>query len=189
MKNMAVCVALIALCVLIVSSATATEQTPGQPELDWLYAVRIGVLKHDFGYLLSRHNKEPGVDVNAEIVFDRPSFSFLSGNIRPNLGASVNNEGYTSKLYAGLLWELEMKCGLFLNTGLGAAVHNGRLDTNNEHRIATGSRFLFRVPVEVGYSLSEHHQISIMADHVCNAFLAHPNQGFDDLGLRYTYRF
>jgi lipid A 3-O-deacylase len=189
MKNLVVSAAFIVLCALVTPSASATEPPPDQHESSWLYAVRAGVLKHDVNRLFSGTNKEPGFDFNGEIIFDRPRFSLLSGNIRPDLGASVNDQGYTSKLYTGLLWEFETESGMFVNTGSGVAVHNGRQETKEPNEISHGSRFLLRIPLEVGYSLNEHYQISIMFDHVCNCSLGHPNEGFDDLGLRFTYRF
>jgi hypothetical protein len=189
MKNIVVSAAFIVLCTLVTPSASATEPLPDQPESSWLYAVRAGVLKHDVNRLVSGTNKEPGFDFNGEIIFNHPRFSFLSGNIRPDLGASVNDQGYTSKLYTGLVWEWETESGMFVNTGSGVAVHNGRQETKEPNEISHGSRFLYRIPLEVGYSLSDHYQISIMFDHVCNCSLGNPNEGFDDLGLRFTYRF
>jgi hypothetical protein len=155
----------------------------------WLHAIRAGVLKHDVDDLWSGTRKEGGVDLNAEIIFSRPSFSSLSRNLRPNIGASINTQGDTSKIYGGILWELAAKSGVFLNLGIGAAVHNGELDTRQEDKKSLGSRVLFRIPIEIGYSLSEHHQISILFDHVSNGFLVDPNEGLDTLGLRYGYRF
>ena len=171
------------------TQANETRQAPDKIALGWLHTIRVGVLAHDVNNLWSGTRKESGVDLNAEIIFSRPSFSLLSGDIRPNLGASINTQGDTSKLYGGILWELEMKSGIFLNLGIGAAVHNGELDTSREDKKSLGSRVLLRIPIEIGYSLSEHHQISILFDHVSNAFLVDPNEGLDTLGLRYGYRF
>ena len=147
------------------------------------------MLAHDVDDLWSGTRKEGGVDLNIEIIFNSPSFSLMSGNVRPNLGLSINTQGDTSKLYGGILWELETKSGIFLDLGVGVAVHDGKLDTNQEDKKSLGSRVLFRFPIEIGCSIAKHHQISILFDHISNAFLVHPNEGLDTLGLRYGYRF
>ena len=127
--------------------------------------------------------------INAEIIFGHPGFSLLSGNINPNFGLSVNTQGDTSSLYGGILWEWETQSGVFFDLGLGAAVHNGELETDDEDKKSLGSRVLFRIPIELGYSITTHHRISILFVHMSNANLADPNQGLDELGVRYGYRF
>jgi len=184
-----VLVVFVILFTAVTTSATEPEPMSTKNGASWLHAIRAGVLKHDVDDLWSGTRKEGGVDLNAEIIFSRPSFSLLSGNVSPNIGASINTQGDTSKIYGGILWELAMKSGIFLNLGIGAAVHNGDLDTSQEDKKSLGSRVLLRIPIEIGYSLSEHHQISILFDHVSNAFLVDPNEGLDTLGLRYGYRF
>ncbi|MCG6910103.1 MAG: acyloxyacyl hydrolase [Deltaproteobacteria bacterium] len=69
------------------------------------------------------------------------------------------------------------------------ALHDGELETNGEDKKALGSRLLFRIPVELGLFITDHHGLSIMLDHVSNAYLASPNEGLDTIGFRYTYRF
>lgn len=189
MKYIMITAVLIMLCTVFATTVTCGEPTMAGNESGWLNEIRAGVLAHDVGGLWSGTRREGGVDFNAEIIFSRPSFSFLKGTIAPNFGLSVNSRGDTSKLYGGFLWELETKSGLFLDLGLGAAVHNGDLETSDEDKKQLGSRILFRIAIEIGYSLSEHHRISILFDHVSNANLANPNEGMDTLGLRYGYRF
>ena len=189
MKHALVLVVFVMLFTAVTTSATEPEPMPSKNGAGWLHGIRAGALAHDVDDLWSGTRKEGGVDLNAEIIFNRPSVSLLSGNVSPNLGASINTQGDTSKIYGGILWELAMKSGIFLNLGIGAAVHNGELDTSREDKKSLGSRVLLRIPIEIGYSLSEHHQISILFDHVSNAFLVDPNEGLDTLGLRYGYRF
>ncbi len=109
--------------------------------------------------------------------------------MRPNFGLSVNTNGDASKIYGGLLWEFEMTCGLFLNLGIGAAIHDGKLDTIRGDKRELGSRVLFRIPIEIGYTLHDCHRVSIAFDHVSNANLAHHNAGLNSLGLLYGYLF
>jgi len=180
---------LVMLFIGMAMPASADEPMAEKNEVDYLHVIRAGVLAHDVDDLWSGTRKEGGVDLNIEIIFNSPSFSLMSGNVRPNLGLSINTQGDTSKLYGGILWELETKSGIFLDLGIGVAVHDGKLDTNQEDKKSLGSRVLFRFPIEIGYSIAKHHQISILFDHISNAFLVHPNEGLDTLGLRYGYRF
>jgi hypothetical protein len=139
--------------------------------------------------LWSNSRKEGGVDFNAEIIFSHPGLSLPLGIVLSNFGLSVNDRGGMSKLYAGLLWEVEVIFDMFMNFGIGVAVHDSELEISEEDKKALGARVLFRIPIEVGYALTKHHQVSIAFDHVSNAYLAHPNDGLDTLGLRYSYRF
>ena len=175
---------------LVISSASpaiyAEEQSASQRH-KWLYEIRAGILAHDVP-LWSRTRQEGGVDFNAEFIFGFPKFELLSGIVYSNLGFSLNSQGDTSKIYSGLLWEYMWDTGLFLNLGLGLAAHDGKLDPDDDKK-ALGSRILFRIPIEFGLLFTEHQGLSIMFDHVSNAYLVDPNEGLDTIGLRYTYRF
>jgi hypothetical protein len=173
----------------VATRAGETRKAQDKIVSGWLHAIRVGVLAHDVDNIWSGTRKESGVDLNIEIIFSRPSFSLFSGDIRPNLGTSINTQGDTSKVYSGILWELETNSGVFLNLGIGAAIHDGKKDTDREDKKSLGSRVLFRVPIEIGYKLDEHHHFSLLFDHVSNGFLTDPNEGLDTLGLRYGYQF
>jgi hypothetical protein len=152
--------------------------------------VRAGLLAHDVDHLWSGFRRESGVDFNAEIVFYRPGVEILWGRLRPNLGISINDGGDTSKAYAGALWELEWSNGLFFAAGLGAAIHDGRIDSENrKDRKELGSRVLFRTVFDLGYEFLPHHRLMATFAHVSNASLGDPNQGLDTVGGRYGYRF
>ena len=153
-----------------------------------LHDIRLGVLAHDVDNLWSGHRREEGVDFNVEVVFNRPLLEVLSGIVRPNLGISINDQGDTSKVYGGIYWEVTGR-SLFFGLGLGAAWHNGELETRDPAKKSLGSRILFRIPLEFGLTLYGPHRISIMFDHVSNGYLASPNEGLDTLGLRYSYLF
>ena len=153
-----------------------------------LHSIRLGVLAHDVDNLWSGRRKEGGVDSNAEVVFNMPLLEVFSGIVRPNLGASINNQGDTSKVYGGILWEVTGKT-FFFGLGLGAAWHDGELETRNPAKKSLGSRILFRIPLEFGLTVYGPHRMSIMFDHVSNGYLASPNEGLDTLGLRYSYLF
>ena len=175
------------LVILSTSQAICAEQNPVRQNHNWLYGIRTGILIHDVPFW-SRSRQEEGVDFNAEVIFGFPRFELLSGMVLSNLGFSLNSRGDTSKIYGGLLWEYIWESGLFLNLGLGLAAHDGKLE-NSDDKKELGSRILFRIPIEIGLLCTRHQGVSIMFDHVSNAYLADPNEGLDTIGLRYTYRF
>lgn len=150
--------------------------------------IRGGVLAHDVPGLWSGFRLERGVDINAEVLFGG-GLPFLGGTIRPAIGGSVNTQGYTSKGYIDARWEIEGPSRIFFGTGLGAAVHDGVLDTREPDRKALGARVLFHIPIEVGLRLDERQSISIYFEHTSNAFLAKDNEGMDNIGVRYGFRF
>jgi lipid A 3-O-deacylase len=154
-----------------------------------LYGIRIGLLAHDVGGLWGQTRAEAGVDVNAEIVFNQPSLKLWQGVILPNIGVSINSQHDTSKAYGGLLWEFIFDNGFFVNSGGGLAVHNGHLESDDPNKKQLGSRVLFRVPIEFGFTIQERHRISILFDHMSNAYLANPNEGMDTIGVRYGFQF
>jgi lipid A 3-O-deacylase len=177
----------IILLTLFAPQTACSEDRTGRQNHKWLYEIRTGILAHDVP-IWSLSREEGGVDFNAEFIFAYPDYSLISGILRTNLGFSLNSRGDTSKIYSGLLWEYIWNSVIFMDLGLGLAVHDGKLD-NNDDRKELGSRILFRIPIEIGFLFAGHHGISIMFDHVSNAYLADPNEGLDTLGLRYSYRF
>lgn len=176
------------LVILFVSHALCSEQRPKDQKQSWLSDFRVGILAHDVP-IWSLSREEGGVDVNTEFIFIWPDYSLSAGIVRSNLGISINSQGDTSKIYSGFLWEYIWQSGLFFNLGLGLAVHDGELETNEDDKKELGSRILFRIPIEIGLLFTEHHGLSIMFDHVSNAYLAEPNDGLDTIGIRYIYRF
>ena len=154
-----------------------------------VHELRFGALAHDVDGLWSGSRREEGVDLNFEMVFAQPSAKLPVGVLRPNLGVSANPSGDTSKLYGGVLWQIDFDSGVFFDLGLGVAAHNGETDSIKPGHKRLGSRLQFRIPIELGYTPDGHNRFSIMFDHISNANLADPNEGLDTLGLRYGYTF
>lgn len=173
---------------LVVVLPVCGEDGPKEQYQKWLSEIRVGILAHDVP-IWSLSRKEDGVDFNAEFIFRWPNYFVLSGIVHSNLGVTLNNQGDTSKIYSGFLWEYIWQSGIFIDLGLGLAAHNGELETSDDDKKELGSRILFRIPVEIGLLFAKHHGVSIMFDHVSNAYLADPNEGLDTIGLRYAYRF
>ncbi|MBC7952648.1 MAG: acyloxyacyl hydrolase [Rhodospirillaceae bacterium] len=152
-----------------------------------LSEIRLGVFDHDIGFL--GHDKEGGADINAEALFDSPDFLKAIWAPRPHMGASVNTQGDTSQLYAGLTWTYEPIQKVFMDFSFGGSVHNGELNTREMDRKSLGSRVLFRESLSLGYRIDDHHSVSIAFDHESNANLASHNAGLNNLGIRWGYRF
>lgn len=149
--------------------------------------LRLGLLAHDVGLFGGEH--ERGMDVNGEVLFDSPALLAPIWAPRPHLGISVNSVGHTSQLYAGLTWDWQPAGPLFVEFSLGGAVHDGKLDTHRQDRISLGSRVLFRESLALGVRLGERHSLSVFLSHISNANLAEHNEGMDNFGVRWGYRF
>lgn len=152
--------------------------------------VKLSLLAHDV-HIFSSSRKEDGVDVNGEILFNLPSYAFLSwiGNPRFHLGGSINSEGDTDQGYFGLTWDYHSDMGVFIEGSFGGAFHDGKLDSYSDDRKSLGARVLFRISGSLGYQFDDHHSLAVMIDHISNAGLASPNDGMDNVGVRYGFRF
>ena len=150
-------------------------------------AVRGGVLYHDAPIIAE--NVEDGVDVNLEVRFRSPSVLADIGAPEPVVGGTLNSEGDTSRVYAGLAWTADLSGEVFLSGVLGGAVHDGELDPVEPDRKALGSRVLFHLALELGIRLDAHNDVAIYFDHMSNAYLADENEGLDTIGIRYGYSF
>lgn len=93
----------------------------------WFVEIRGGVLDHDVRGLWSGTSVEEGLDNNLELISAPLRISFIPGGFHANVGGSANTHGGTSKVYAGILWEVEFQNGIFFNLGLGGATHDGEL--------------------------------------------------------------
>jgi len=151
-----------------------------------LYEIRGGVLAHDL-HIVAANHVEPGVSLNVEAAF-APSFALLGGAIRPVLGGTVTTDGGTSWGYLDARWEWAGSL-FFFGFGVGAAIHDAPLSYDENGRKALGSRVLFHLPLEVGLQITPQNRISVFYEHASNGFLASPNPGMDNLGVRLAHRF
>jgi hypothetical protein len=151
--------------------------------------LKIGVQAHDVPYMWSGFNREPITpDLNLEAQFS-PSVFFWGGRLFPALGATINFDGHTSKAYLDARWQKEYENHTFFAVGLGIAVHDGKLETNQPDFKDLGRRVLFHPNFEIGYRLDPHQSLSIYYEHISNASTARENEGLDTIGVRYGYRF
>jgi len=171
------------LVVFITSLPVQAEQIPIISE------IRVGYLAHDIDAV--SFNREDGQDINAELLFHSPDLSIFPniGSPRPHLGVSANTNGDTSHAYTGLTWQWKWLGNFFSEAMAGGSIHDGNINLERNDRKALGSRVLFRLGVALGYNITSHINISIMFDHISNAYLKSNNEGLDTLGFRIGYRF
>ena len=173
----------------VAQGRAASPPPPGQREglRSILSEIRIGALIHDEGPFTRR--EESGFDGNFELLFVSPSVLRFLWSPRPHLGFSVNSDGDTSQAYAGLSWEWSFWGSWFAGFSLGGSVHDGETETTRADRKELGCHLLFRESVEFGYRFGGRHSVSLFLDHISNAKLCDANEGLENTGIRYGYRF
>lgn len=146
--------------------------------------IKFGIMQHDFNTKLG-HRYEKGQNFIIEYLFDK-----MPNYIRaiPHMGASINNKGFTSNIYAGLTWQFDIKNLFTIEASLGGSINNAERLVSKKKR-ALGSKLLFRESFSIGYLIDKTHSISIMIDHISSADIRKPNPGLTDIGIRYGFRF
>lgn len=154
--------------------------------------VRLGGFAHD------PDSKESGsVDFNGEILFAKPFTAadlFTSYFIpRPHIGTTLNFNGRTSMVYAGLTWSYDITPWLFVEGSFGGAVHNGNTSSNAAlvapNESALGCSPLFRESASVGVRFSANWSLMATVEHASNAGLCTFNRGLTNFGARVGYTF
>ena len=206
------------LAVLALPAAANVNSPSGSPLPDWISEVKVGLLTHDSKmaqdndhlYHIWEMRKEQGLDLNLEALFNGPDFFHYIGSPRIQLGTNLSLAGDTSYVYSGLDWQYKFQNDIFLGANFGLAVHNGttslsQIDKstgtittassfayNSEKKF--GTRTLFHFGPEIGYMLDEHNSLSLNWEHISNGEIIsrssrNANEGEDNLGIRYGYRF
>lgn len=165
--------------------AALAAVSPAAAQVNPISEVRGGLLAHDVA-ILGAHEEE-GVDINAEILFHPPPLLRPLLSPRPHVGIDANTLGDTSAAYAGLTWQADAG-PLWGAFAFGGAVHDGEIDESPGSK-GLGSRALFRLAGEIGWHVTPHVSLSLLYDHYSNATLAEDNEGLNNLGLRFGYRF
>jgi lipid A 3-O-deacylase len=191
--------AIVALLLVMAPQARAEDRVRDFHSRDphFIYELKLGILGHDQSFLLSHHRREKnlGVDFNADVTFAAAyHVPYFGGMIRPAMGGTLSavgtNLGYIDARYrVDSPFSLYLPREVFFMVGLGGAIHNGNLKFEADDRKAFGSRVLFHIPAEIGWQFNHHHSIALYLEHVSNARFASPNEGMDNLGVRWGYRF
>ena len=169
---------------------TRTEPPPtaeGGGFMGVVSEIRFGALVHDEGPF--SRNEEDGFNTNLELLFTPPDFLDVIWSPRPMIGITANSEGDTNQAYLGLSWEWEFLGDAFAGFSFGGAVHDGRNRTDELDRKELGCRVLFRESINVGYRFFDRHALMFHLDHISNGRLCSSNEGLENFGIRYGYRF
>lgn len=150
--------------------------------------VRLGIYDHNSNLAATRHETSDP-DVNAEILFNSPSWLQWMAKPRIHLGANINTGNGTSSAYSGLTWDYDFTDALFIEGSFGGAIHNGETDRQTASKLDLGCRVLFHENVSLGLRIDDHSSVMLTMDHMSSANLCDPNPGLTDVGIRYGYSF
>ncbi|MGJ8562218.1 MAG: acyloxyacyl hydrolase [Alphaproteobacteria bacterium] len=169
----------------------------------------VGVWQHDAEILGlgGKKGKETSTSVSAEYQFDSPKWLAWALKPQPYVGGTVNLNGNTSFVGAGLSWRQGFSDRFYGRYALGISAHDGTREVpspNNEtdpvviadlvNRKATeiefGSSVLFRNSFAIGYQVSDDIGVELIWEHLSHAKLFDDvNEGIDNLGVRASKRF
>ena len=151
--------------------------------------IKIGALAQDQGPFSS--NKEDGVTAHVELRFVSPDILKFIGAPYPHIGADINTSGNTNSVWLGVVWEWEVWKKFFVGWSMGGAYHDGETDKNSAplDRKELGCNPLFRLGINVGWRFDKNHSIDLLMDHISNAKACDTNEGLENVGVRYGYRF
>lgn len=150
----------------------------------------IGVIAHDRGFASDHH--EDGVDLNLELQLAPLD---LPGSPRPHLGATLNFQGDTSMVYAGLSFRVRETSRWLADLHLSAALHDGPLHKDPVGCQLTsdcgyGVRVMPRIGFEIAYRISPVASVSLLYDHMSHKWIiSGENEGLDHIGVRYLRPF
>jgi len=152
-------------------------------------------------------DREKGADIELGVRSDRIEWLRLIGAPQAHAFVSVNTDGTSDFVAAGLSWPIRITQKFYFRPGLGLAYTDGkvglppvnapglspaeiqrRLDLFNT-RIDFGSRTLFEPELNLGYRFSPKVAAELSWVHISNGEIFHhgKNQGLDDVGVRVIY--
>lgn len=172
----------------------------------------VGAYAHDVTFIgeaigSGAPGREEGVDLHLGLRTE--SIDDLFGGPQLHAFVSLNSEGTSNFVAAGVSWPIEVTERLYVRPGLGLAYTDGeaglppvnapgltpdeiarRLELYNT-RIDFGSQLLFQPELSVGYEFTEQFAAELSWVHISNAQIFHQgkNQGLDAAGVRLIYSF
>jgi len=173
----------------------------------------VGVFAHDVTFIgdvigVGAAGREGGADLQIGLRSDRIDALGLIGRPQAQWLVSINSEGTSNFVAAGLSWPISLPGQFYLRPGLGLAYTDGeaglpavnapgltppeiqrRLKLYNS-RIDFGSHLLFQPELSIGRLLSPRWSAELTYVHLSNGqvFARGKNQGLDDAGLRLIYK-
>lgn len=152
-------------------------------------------------------DREKGADIELGVRSDRIEALHLIGAPQAHAFVSVNTNGTSDFVAAGLSWPIRITDRFYFRPGLGLAYTDGkaglppvnapglspaeiqrRLKLFNT-RIDFGSHMLFEPELNLGYRFSPKVAAELSWVHISNGEIFHhgKNQGLDDVGVRVIY--
>ena len=153
--------------------------------------------------------REDGVDLHLGLRSDRIETFDAIGRPQAHAFVSINSEGTSNFVAAGLSWPIDITDSIYVRPGLGLAYTDGkvglpavnepgippaeiarRLELYNT-RIDFGSHVLFEPEIAIGVRLSDRLSAELSWVHISNGNIlgSGKNQGMDDAGVRLIYAF
>ena len=130
---------------------------------------------------------------------------------RAHVFISGNTEGDTSYIAAGLTWHIPLSDDgrWYVQPGMGLAVHDGydlfpdfsepgispeefdRRVALRSERIEFGSQIVFEPEISLGCRITDNVAVELSYVHLSNGQIFHQgkNEGLDEVGVRFLYRF
>lgn len=188
-----------AACVLAALAIAAPSAALAGP----VDSVRLGVMDHNIKVTDGKNaDKESGVNVNGEVRFASPDFLRMIGAPHPFAMASLNTDGNTSFIAAGLSWDFEVLPGWHIEPGFGYALHDGAINNPfpsntpeavifSSDTVLLGSRDLFRSSLAVTADITQDWAVQLLYEHLSHGQIlgSGRNQGLDEIGLRLVRNF
>lgn len=174
--------------------------------------VILGAYAHDVAFIggalgSGAADREKGADIEVGLRSDRIAALRLIGAPQAHAFVSINTNGTSDFVAAGLSWPVRLSDRFYLRPGLGLAYTDGkaglppvnapglsaaeiqrRLDLRNT-RIDFGSQMLFEPEIALGAHLTDRWSAELSWVHISNGEIFHhgKNQGLDDVGVRVVY--
>jgi lipid A 3-O-deacylase len=181
--------------------AAIMAASPAQAGIDEAY---VGVMAHNICVTDCKNaNKEDGPAIELQLSFDSPGFLEWAASPTPYVVASINAAGDTSFAGVGLDWRWEFADGWALEPGVGYVVHDGEL--NNPYapgdpraqefsadHVLLGSRDLFRTSIGLTRRIGDGPwEAQLFFSHLSHGQILGEgrNQGMDQAGIRFGYRY
>jgi hypothetical protein len=173
----------------------------------------VGAFAHDVTFIgdvigVGAAGREGGADLHIGLRSDRIESLRLIGRPQAHGLVSVNSDGTSNFVAAGLSWPIPLPGQFYVRPGLGLAYTDGEagLPAVNapglappeiqrrlklyRSRIDFGSHLLFQPELSIGRVLSPRWSVELTYLHLSNGqvFAHGKNQGLDDAGVRLIYK-
>ncbi|HEX3699452.1 MAG TPA: acyloxyacyl hydrolase [Phenylobacterium sp.] len=171
-----------------------------------------GVYIHDAAFIggalgTGSADREKGADIELGLRSGRIEALSWIGAPQVHALVSVNTDGTSDFVAAGLSWPIGLSHGFYFRPGLGLAYTDGKVNLPPvnapglspaeiqrrlnlfETRIDFGSRTLFEPELNLGYRITPRISAELSWVHISNGEIFHhgKNQGLDDAGVRVVY--